>query len=509
LSQVRLAELLGALSFAGDLGRGQPMGHVLRTTRIAMALADRLGVPSEQLPDVYFTALLVHAGCTAGAADFAAFLANDDLSAQKDFCLCDPGNMVEIFGWMKRHVAKGRPFPARAMRMLQLAAKGENAFQDIEQGCSEVGARIAGRLGLPEATQLGLYNICESWNGKGPHRSKGGDIPLTGRLVNVAMIMEVFSSERGVSEAREAARTRKGKSFDPDVALAAASLCDDLDFWESLREQEPWNSVLDLEPGAPRFVEESALDDLALAFADIVDLKSGTASIHSRQTAELAEKLAVRLALSENDRALTRRAALVHDVGLIAVPAFLLERGSRWSEADFERFRLHTYYTERILARSEILRPVGNVAASHHENIDGSGFHRGLAQSQMSLPALAVATASTFVEASESGIEPEVALAELRSRGTLDGDCLAALAAELGSSPPVARQRRAWPADLTDREVDVLRLVASGSSLKETAERLVISDHTARHHLESVYSKAGVSSRAGVTLFAVESGLLT
>ena len=96
VTEIRLAELLGSLSFAGDLGRGQPMGHVLRTTRIAMALAERLGVPPAQLPDVYFTALLVHAGCTAGAADFAAFLANDDISAQKDFCFCDPNNMTQM-----------------------------------------------------------------------------------------------------------------------------------------------------------------------------------------------------------------------------------------------------------------------------------------------------------------------------------------------------------------------------------------------------------------------------
>ena len=178
MTEIRLAELLGSLSFAGDLGRGQPMGHVLRTTRIAMALADRLRVPSAQLPDVYFTALLVHAGCTAGAAECAAFLASDELSAQKDFCLCDPNNMGQLFGWMRRNVAKGQPLPARMMRMLRLMSKGEQCFQDVDQGCSEVGSRIATRMGLSEATQLGLYHICESWSGKGPHKLKGEDVPL-------------------------------------------------------------------------------------------------------------------------------------------------------------------------------------------------------------------------------------------------------------------------------------------------------------------------------------------
>jgi HD-GYP domain-containing protein (c-di-GMP phosphodiesterase class II)/DNA-binding CsgD family transcriptional regulator len=475
-----------------------------------MALAGRLGVPSAQLPDVYFTSLLLHAGCTAGAADFAAFLASDELSAQKDFCLCDPNNLGQLFGWMSRNVAKGQPLPARTLRMLQLMSKGEKAFQDIDQGCSEVGSRIAARLGMSEATQLSLYHICETWNGKGPHKLKGEDIPLAGRIVNTAMILEVFFSERGGAAAKEAATARGGKSFDPAVADAAVALCDDAPFWEGMREQEPWDSVLELEPAPPRFVTDSSLDDFTYALADIVDLKSTTAATHSRRTAELAEGMARRLQLGAEDVTLTRRAALVHDVGLVAVPSLLLESGSTWTETDFERFRLHTYYTERILSRAEILRPIGAVASSHHENVDGSGYHRSLSGNQLSLPSRVVATASAYVECLESaGEEPELAIAKLKARSGLDQDCLTALATEVGSMQAPPTSRRTWPAGLTDREVEVLRLVASGLNLKETAERLVISDHTARHHLENVYGKAGVSSRAGVTLFAVENGLLT
>jgi HD-GYP domain-containing protein (c-di-GMP phosphodiesterase class II)/DNA-binding CsgD family transcriptional regulator len=508
MNAIRLAELLGSLSFAGDLGRGQPMGHVLRTTRIAMALAQRLRVPSAQLPDVYYTALLVHAGCTAGAAECAAFLASDELSAQKDFCLCDPGNLGQMFGWMRRNVAREQPLPARALRMLQLMAKGEKCFQDVDQGCSEVGSRIASRLGLPDATQIGLYHICESWSGKGPHKLKGEDIPLNGRIVNVAMILEVFVSERGVTAARDAVSARKGKSFDPLVADAAVDLCGDREFWDAFRQEEDWSSVLELEPGAARFVDEASLDDFALALADIVDLKSPAAAAHSRETAELAVRLAARLQMNGNDVALIRRAALVHDVGMVAVPSFLLESGLRWSETDFERFRLHTYYTERILSWSEILKPIGNVAAAHHESPDGSGYPRALVGAQMSLPARVVAAASHYLEARDAKDDPEPALAALRSSGRIDPDCLAALEAEVAGASLDSRPRRTVPAGLTEREVEVLRLVASGLNLKETAERLVISDHTARHHLESIYSKAGVSSRAGVTLFAVENGFV-
>ena len=505
---IRLAELLGSLSFAGDLGRGQPMGHVLRTCQIAMELSQRLGLTAEQRQDVYYTSLLVHAGCTAGAPEFAAFLAGDELRAQKDFCLCDPSNMSELMGWLWRNVSEGRSAAARGARMLQLIAQGERAFQDIDQGCSEVGSRIAARLEMPEETQRSLYQVCESWGGKGPHKLKGEDIPLPARLVNVAMILEVFAAERGTSAAADAAKSRAGKSFDPAIAGAAVALCDDATFWDGLQEVEPWSAALGLEPQPQRWVSESHLDDIALAFADIVDLKSGATVTHSRRTAALAESMARRLKLDDKDVALTRRAALVHDVGLVAVPALILHKEQRLTEAEFERYRLHTYYTERILSRSDLLRAIGDVGCAHHESIDGTGYHRALTAGELTLPMLIVAISAAFDEMAGGPTEdPEPVLDVMQSSGHFDPVCLAALGAELGQEMRVPA-RNTWPAGLTEREVEVLRQIASGLTIRQTAQRLVISDHTARHHLESVYSKVGVSSRAGAVLFAVENNLL-
>ena len=61
---------------------------------------------------------------------------------------------------------------------------------------------------------------------------------------------------------------------------------------------------------------------------------------------------------------------------------------------------------------------------------------------------------------------------------------------------------------MTDREVEVLRLVSRGLSAKQVASRLVISPKTARNHIEHIYTKIGVSNRAGASLFAVQQGLL-
>jgi DNA-binding NarL/FixJ family response regulator len=64
------------------------------------------------------------------------------------------------------------------------------------------------------------------------------------------------------------------------------------------------------------------------------------------------------------------------------------------------------------------------------------------------------------------------------------------------------------PAGLSDREVEVLRLVARGLSNREIAQRLVVSPRTAEHHVQHIYSKIGVSSRAAAALFAMEHDLV-
>jgi len=69
-------------------------------------------------------------------------------------------------------------------------------------------------------------------------------------------------------------------------------------------------------------------------------------------------------------------------------------------------------------------------------------------------------------------------------------------------------RRREWPAGLTSREVEVLRLVARGLPNRETARLLSISAKTAAHHIQHIYSKIGVSTRGAAALFAMQHGLL-
>jgi HD-GYP domain-containing protein (c-di-GMP phosphodiesterase class II) len=177
--------------------------------------------------------------------------------------------------------------------------------------------------------------------------------------------------------------------------------------------------------------------------------------------------------------------------------------------------RLHTYYTERILARAPSLARLGALAASHHERLDGSGYHRGLPAASQSAAGRILAAADVYTALTETrpyrpAHPPEEAASLLQAEaraGRLDGEAVSAVLAAAGHRLAGAGRHK-MVAGLSEREVEVLRLLARGSTLKQIAARLVISPKTADSHAQHIYAKIGVTTRAGATLFAMEHGLL-
>src|SRR6185437_16053053 len=183
-------------------------------------------------------------------------------------------------------------------------------------------------------------------------------------------------------------------------------------------------------------------------------------------------------------------------------------------ESEREQVRLHPYYTERVLARPRALAQLSSIAALHHERLDGSGYYRGSPASLLSLQARVLATADVYHAMTErrphrAAWSPEAAAKHLRDEvlaHRLDQDAVRAVLAVAGHAERPAR--RVWPADLSDREVAVLRLIARGFSNREMAQRLIIAEKTVGHHIQHIYNKIGVSTRAGATLFALQHDLL-
>jgi HD-GYP domain-containing protein (c-di-GMP phosphodiesterase class II) len=272
--------------------------------------------------------------------------------------------------------------------------------------------------------------------------------------------------------------------------------------------------VLALEPGRQKNLSEAQFEAACRAMADFVDLKSSYTLGHSSGVAALAAEAGRRGGLPAAEVVSLRRAALVHELGKTGVSTGIWDKPGRFSEREWEQVRMHPYYTERILARPAALARLGALAGLHHERLDGSGYHRGLPGAMLPPAARLLAAADVYYALTEPrphrpAFSAEAAADEIRREvraGLLDGDAVNYVLAAAGHRVQIGRRELA--AGLSEREIEVLRLLARGHSTKQIAETLVISPKTADHHIQHIYTKIGVSTRAGATLYALEHDLL-
>jgi HD-GYP domain-containing protein (c-di-GMP phosphodiesterase class II)/DNA-binding CsgD family transcriptional regulator len=524
-------DLLGALSLAADMALGLAAGHGVRATYVGMRIADLLDLPPADRADLFYAELLMDAGCTAWTSQVAATILGDEIAARRQlFFFSDPADPRDVLRWLVRYMAAGQPAGVRLKHAVKFVVHGREFMVEGLRNTAEVAARLAGRLERSPGVQQGLRFAFERWDGTGPGGRSAESIPLISRIVYGSIFLEVFHQVAGRSAAISLARARRGRTLDPVVVDAFLRLAQDDGFWRGLEGETTWARVRELEPDSPaRHFPVGRLDDAARAFGDFADLKSFFTAGHARRVAALAERMAERMALAPAEVAATRHAACLHDLGLVAIPSFVLHKPEeRLNEAERESLRLHPYHAERLVARVPAFDPARPIVAAHHERPDGRGFPGGLGRDRLPAGAAVLSAADRFDDLTHAGpgrpaLSPEAALRELdREEGTgLCGDALAALrqvvdgaaseqAGPARAEPPGGRAGAgpAWPAALTDREVEVLRLLSTGASRRSVAARLTVSEHTVRHHLEHIYAKIDVRTRVEATLFAIEHGLL-
>jgi HD-GYP domain-containing protein (c-di-GMP phosphodiesterase class II)/DNA-binding CsgD family transcriptional regulator len=510
--QVRLAELIAAVSLATDLGTGQPMAHALRTCYLAMELAREVGLPVQDMFDTYYVSLLRFLGCTSEASGDASLNAGDDIAFYEGLAPLLMGGSSEVIGWMLRHLAEGAAPLTRARALVDVFTDPKGAERSIRAHC-EVGQMLSRRIGLGDSVLHALGCTFERWDGKGlPNGIAGEEIPAASRIAIVARDFDLLNRVWGPDTATKILHERKGNAYEPRVLGAALEHGPLL--LAQIEDGSLWEAVLEAEPGPPMTIDDGRIDDVLVAFAHFADLKSPFLHGHSIGVAELAERAASVTGASERDSKLLRRAGLVHDLGRVAVPSGIWNKEGPLSDEEWERVRLHPYYAERILTRCGPLKDLAEVASSHHERMDGSGYHRAAKASSLSPGARLLATADAFRAMTErrpfraglsrSGIRAE--LDRACAEGRLDVSCVRAVLDAAGEARKPGRA--AWPAGLTDREVDVVRLLATGLTNKQIARTLTLSPKTVGHHIEHIYAKLEVSTRAAATLFAMEQGLV-
>jgi len=503
-------DLLAALSVTTDLGMGQPPETALRSSLLATALARTMALPDDEVRNACLGTLLRHVGCTATASAEARLYGGDELVSRQAAQPTDFGNPREM---LRLTLATGRG--AGLMRPAKIA---KSVVGDMRHGTEvltsvcDAASMLVRRLGLGRAVQECVGQQFERWDGKGPYRKAKDEVPLPARIGEVATQAVLFLDAAGPEAALAMAERRAGGWFDPNVAQAFGRAGADL--MDELAASDPWQALLTAEPAPVAYLDESDLDRVARCFADMVDLKSPYTIGHSSEVAERAEAAGRRLGLPEGEVVTLRRAALLHDLGRVGVSSGIWDKEGSLTRTEWEQIRLHPYHTERILACSSILAPLGRIAGLHHERLDGSGYHHGVSASALPMSARILAAADTFQTATQDrphrpARRTEQAAGYLTAEATagrLDPDCVAAVIEAAGQPRP--RVRRDWPAGLSEREVEVLRLLAHGLSNAQIADRLVISRRTAEHHVQHIYTKIGQSTRAAGTLFAMEHDLL-
>jgi len=433
VAPLRTSELLAALSVALDLTEGQRTGHAVRTCYLAMRLADRLELPAAARSSLYYAALLKDSGCSSNAAAVSELFGTAD--QQLKGRQATAGRSLLAMAWFTVSNLPAEPLPRRARRLINLALSGERERRDVEQLRCSRGAGIARKIGFGDEVSGAIMTLHEHWDGRGlPQGLRREQIPLASRIIAVCAGLDVFCTDRGAAEAVAVIRRRRGAWYDPALTDHLLNLCREGTL-DDLRAPDLKAQVFSMEPsGSVQVATDTDIDLIATAFADIIDAKSPYTGRHSQNVALIAEGLASRLGLPASDRLDVRRAALLHDIGKLGVPNTILDKPGPLDAAEFAIIKRHPELSLRILEPIEAFKRVAQIAASHHEKLDGTGYFRGLDAESLGLSARIVSVADVFEAMTadrpyRAPMAPEIALALMRkSAGShLAADVIAAL----------------------------------------------------------------------------------
>ena len=501
---------MATLSLATDLGHGSDFEHGLRSTLFAMRIAQRLDVDRQTASQTYYASLLLYIGCTADAHRGAEVFGDDFETLGSYTEPVEYGSPRESFGGLLAGIAPGRAPVVRAAAIARTLPKAGLAKPHVFAASCEVACMLSDRLGLPPAVSALFAHIFARWDGKGEvGDAKGEEIPLPIRIAHVAHDADIQRVLGGPEHAAAVIRARAGGAFDP--AIVARFVEDAPEILALDDDTSAWNAVLASEPGPRLTLEGEAIDRALAAMGAFADLPSPYLVGNSAAVARLASEAARRCGLEAAEAIALRRAALVHDLGRVAVPVRIWQKPGPLTPGDWEKVRLHPYHSERVLCHAPVLAAIAPVASAHHERLDGSGYHRGAVSSSLTPAARLLAAADAYHAMTQprphrEAMTPAQAATTLgveANAGRFDADSVAAVIEAAGQPAP----RLERPAGLTEREAEVVGLLARGLQTKQVARQLGISVKTADRHVQNAYGKIGVSTRAGATLFAMEHGL--
>jgi HD-GYP domain-containing protein (c-di-GMP phosphodiesterase class II) len=435
LPEIRLAEILSALSHALDMVEGQPVGHCVRCCWIGIHIGRAIGLDSAQIWELYYTLLLKDLGCSSNAARICQLYMTDDISFKRDFMTVN-GSLPQVLRFVLSHTGMNAGLAERFRALVHVFQNGGQIAHELMETRCDRGAAIARKMRFSEAVAQAIHSLDEHWDGGGMPRGLSGDaIPIYSRIALLAQIVDVFQIANGIDAAKREIENRTGTWFDPVLAAAFAKIADDPEFWRGLHADALQQAIFALEPAQSRsIVDEDYLDDIAAAFAQVIDSKSPYTSGHSERVTLFTDLIAKEMALSDDQRRWLKRAALLHDIGKLGVSNSILDKPGKLDADEWVAMKQHPAHTVTILSRIAAFGELAPIAGAHHERLDGKGYPLGLKGEQISFETRIITTADIFDALTaerpyRAAMPIETALATMTEMvGTaIDPDCFAAL----------------------------------------------------------------------------------
>jgi HD-GYP domain-containing protein (c-di-GMP phosphodiesterase class II) len=433
------AEVIAAFSYALDLTEGQPAGHCIRACWIGLEVGREIGLSRAELGELYYALLLKDLGCSSNAARICELYEADDLAFKRGYKTVGT-SLASTLHFVFSKTAQGRSFRQRAAAIGNILLNGDEIAQEMIVSRCTRGADIARTLRFSDAVCDGIYHLDEHWNGSGrPGRLRGHAIPLLSRIALLAQVVDVFHCHAGANAALDEVRRRSGVWFDPALVQAFEAVSASRPFWERLASPTIEARVVRMAPAeTDQALDDDYLDAIADAFGQVIDAKSPFTSGHSQRVGALSERMAGKLGMSPQRARRLRRAAVLHDVGKLGVSSAILEKPSGLDDREWVEMRGHATHTRAILSRIGALADMADVAAAHHERLDGTGY-------PLNLPGAAIGRETRIITACDyydalasdrpyrAALSTEETLAIMGAAvGTaIDADCFEVLKASL------------------------------------------------------------------------------
>jgi len=383
---IRLTAVIGALSRALDMAEGQPVGHSIRTAMIGMRIAAVLRLPDHERNALFYTLLLKDLGSSSNASQLASLFGADDRALKAARRLIDWTDRRDVARYALRH-ARGGWWLTRGWHALTGIRRGHTAHHEMAMTRADRGAAISAMLAMPQETGAAIAAVEEHWDGNGAPRGLRGDaIPLFARITSLAQTIEVFEQAFDVRTALDVARARSGRWFDPELVAALDEFAADTGFWRQLGGADSLAALRQFEhPNRVVYADELRLDTVAEAFARVIDAKSPFTARHSQNVSFLATRTAMELGMTSREVRALRRAGLLHDIGKLGVGNTILDKATPLTGVEFAAMKRHTAHTLEILREVPRFARFAMLAAAHHERLDGSGYHLGLAGDRLTM----------------------------------------------------------------------------------------------------------------------------